>query len=154
MTSVPSISRLRMSAWAPVSFMGAPGERSGSMFGPDAKNPPHLRRARRTDASEPYAYVITTRRSAVRYMRWRVSPRSARDSSQFVPTGHDEELAVAPADGRTRPPTEDLLHREAGRGERCAHFVLGAEPQRRRAVELGTVVEAVADRVADDVARD
>src|SRR3954466_4480711 len=115
MTSVPSISRLRISAWAPVSFMSAPGERSGSIFGPDAKNPPHLRRARRTDASEPYAYVMTTRRSAIRYMRPGVSPRSTRDSSHSSCAGRQhQELAVAGADGLALPPAEDLLDDEAG----------------------------------------
>src|SRR6478609_863019 len=113
MTSVPSISRLRIRAWAPVSFMVSPGE------GPDRRwsgreNPPHLRRARRTDASEPYAYVMTTRRSAIRYMRSGVSPRSARDSSHFIVVGRDDqELAVTGTHRLTVPAAEDRLDREA-----------------------------------------
>src|SRR6478736_3633104 len=142
MTSVPSISRLRISAWAPVSFMGAPGERSGSIFGPDAKNPPHLRRARRTDAREPYAYVMTTRRSAIRCMRSGVSPRSARDSSHFIAVGRDDqELAVAGTHRLTVPAAEDRRDREAHAGQRSAQFALRPEPQRRLARECGAVVE-------------
>src|SRR5436190_9742308 len=114
MTSVPSISRLRIRAWAPVSFMVSPGEGPDRRSGPDAKNPPHVRRARRTDASEPYAYVMTTRRSAIRYMRLGVSPRSRRDSSHFIiPPGHDQELAVVRADRLAVPTAEDVLDGEA-----------------------------------------
>src|SRR3954449_11585352 len=110
MTSVPSISRLRISAWAPVSFMGAPGERSGSRFRSGREKPPA--------SAEGEAYG---RERAVRlrdYYEEGGGPVHEVGSigqigSRLKPLRrHDQELAVARTDRLAVPAAEDGLHGE------------------------------------------
>src|SRR4051794_1982674 len=111
MTSVPSISRLRISAWAPVSFMGCSRGEVRIAIRPGREKPPA--------SAEGEAYG---RERAVRLRDYyeevggpvhEVGSIAQIGSRLKSIRRHDQELAVARTDRLAVPAAEDGLHGEA-----------------------------------------